>query len=128
MVSKSTFITVIISASMFTLIVTDFYPGISWYVQFGPIILAFMIIFIGAYFEKKKDEPEESEPVDETKESRKQWLFVMGAVWAAIIAMNVLVGEPEMNAFNIREPQLWIFVVALPLLSKFNFKKSTDGV
>lgn len=128
MVSKSTFITVIISASMFTLIVTDFYPGISWYVQFGPIILAFMIIFIGAYFEKKKDEPEESEPVDETKESRKQWLFVMGAVWAAIIAMNVLVGEPEMNAFNIREPQFWIFVVALPLLSKFNFKKSTDGV
>lgn len=128
MVSKSTFITVIISASIFTLIVTDFYPGIPWYIQFGPIILAFMIIFIGAYFEKKKDEPEESEPVDETKESRKQWLFVMGAVWAAIIAMNVLVGEPEMNAFNIRKPQFWIFVVALPLLSKFNFKKSTDGV
>ena len=126
--SKSTFITVISSASLFTLIVTDFYPRIPWYIQFGPIILTIMIIFIGAYFEKKKGEPEESESVDERKESRKQWLFLMGAVWAAIIAMNVLVGEPKMNAFNIQELQFWVLVVALPLLSQFNFKKRTDGV
>lgn len=125
--SKSTFITVIISASVFTLIVADFYPSIPWYVQFGPIILTIMIIFIGAHFEKKKGEPEESASADEMKEGRKQWLYGMSLVWAAIIAMNVLVGEPGSNAFNIREPQFWIFVVAIPILSQFNFKKSSDA-
>lgn len=126
--SKRTFITIILSGGLFTLIVTDFYHGIPWYIQFGPIILAFLIIFIGAYFENKNGEVEESDSGDEEQGSKKQWLYAMCLVWAAIIAMNIFVGEPEGNVFNIRNPEFWILVVALPLLSQFNFKKSTDGV
>lgn len=126
--SKRTFITILLSGGLFTLIVTDFYRGIPWYIQFGPIILAFMIIFIMAMFEKKENESEEIETADEKKEGRKRWLFGMGTVWLAIIAMNVFIGEPSGTVFNIRNPEFWVLIVALPLLSQFNFKKRTDGV
>ncbi len=125
--SKSTFITIILSSSVFILIVTDFYHGIPWYIQFGPIILALMIIFIGAIFEKKKDKPETKDTAEDKQTSRKQWLFSMITVWLAIIAMNIFVGEPDMKAFNIRQAEFWLLLVGLPLLSQFNFKKSTDG-
>ena len=126
--SKHTFITMMLSASLFTLIVTDFYHRIPWYIQFGLVILTFIILMIMAIFEKNDTEEEQVKTPKDNKTIKKAWLYVMIPAWLAIIVMNVLVGNPEMKIFNIREPQFWIFVVALPLLSKFNFKKSTDGV
>lgn len=113
--------------SLLIFIIADFFPGIDWYIQIGPMILTVIIIFLLAMFEKKEAEPKEIKTADERKKRRKYWLAFIIFIWLVIIAMNIFVGEPEGNAFNIRNLEFWILIVVLPLLSQFNFKKKTDG-
>lgn len=91
------------------------------------MILTVIIIFLAVLFEKKEDEPKGIETADERKKRRKYWLAFIIFIWLVIIAMNIFVGEPEGNVFNIRNLEFWILIVVLPLLSQFNYKKRTDG-
>lgn len=108
-------------------IITDFFTGIDWYIQIGPMILTVVILFLLAIFEKKEAEPKGVKTADERKKHKKYWLAFIIFIWLVIIAMNIFIGEPEGNVFNIRNLEFWILIVALPLLSQFNFKKRTDG-
>lgn len=125
--SKSKFLLFLFIFSLLIFIIGDFFPGTDWYIRIGPMILTVIIIFIAALFEKKEDEPKEIETADERKKRRKYWLAFIVFVWLVIIAMNIFVGEPKGNVFNIRNPEFWILVVVLPVLSQFHFKKRTDG-
>lgn len=108
-------------------IITDFFTGIDWYIQIGPMILTVVILFLLAIFEKKEAEPKGVKTADERKKHKKYWLAFIIFTWLVIIAMNIFVGEPNGNVFNIRNLEFWILIVVLPLLSQFNFKKRTDG-
>ena len=113
--------------SFLIFIIADFFPGVPWYIQIGPMILTVIILFLLAVFEKKEAESKEVKTADERKKRRKHWLAFIVFTWLVIIAMNIFVGEPEGNVFNIRNLEFWILIVALPLLSQFNYKKKTDG-
>lgn len=113
--------------SMFIMVITDFLADIPWYIQYGPMALTWIIIIILAIFERKEDEPREIETAEDKKRGRKKWFILMLLFWFLIIGMNVFVGNPGMDALNIKHPLFWIMIVALPLLSQFNYKKSTDG-
>ena len=113
--------------SFLIFIIADFFPGVPWYIQIGPMILTVIILFLLAVFEKKEAESKEVKTADERKKRRKHWLAFIVFTWLVIIAMNIFVGEPEGNVFNIRNLEFWILIVALPLLSQFNYKKRTDG-
>ena len=91
------------------------------------MILTVILLFLLAVFEKKEAEPKEVKTADERKKRRKHWLAFIVFTWLVIIAMNIFVGEPEGNVFNIRNLEFWILIVALPLISQFNYKKRTDG-
>ncbi|WP_213809593.1 hypothetical protein [Jeotgalicoccus sp. WY2] len=47
--------------SLLIFIIADFFPGTDWYIRIGPMILTVIIIFLAALFEKKEDEPKETE-------------------------------------------------------------------
>lgn len=125
--SKNTSFLLLFIFSFLIFIIADFFPGIDWYIQIGPMILTVIIIFLLAMLEKKEAEPKEIETADEKKKRKKYWLAFIIFIWLIITAMNIFVGEPEGNVFNIRSPEFWILIVALPLLSQFNYKKRTDG-
>lgn len=125
--SKNTSFLLLFIFSFLIFIIADFFPGIDWYIQVGPMILTVIILFLLAIFEKKEAEPKEIETADEKKKRKKYWLAFIIFIWLIITAMNIFVGEPEGNVFNIRSPEFWILIVALPLLSQFNYKKRTDG-
>lgn len=114
--------------SFLIFIIADFFPGVPWYIQIGPMILTVIIIFLAALFEKKEDEPKETETADDRKKHRKYWIAFIIFIWLVIIGMNIFVGEPEGNVFNIGNLEFWILIVVLPLLAQFNYKKRTDGV
>lgn len=125
--SKSKFLLFLFIFSLLIFILADFFSGLDWYIQIGPMILTVVILFLLAIFEKKEAEPKEVKTADERKKRRKHWLAFIVFTWLVIIAMNIFVGEPEGNVFNIRNLEFWILIVALPLLSQFNYKKRTDG-
>ena len=125
--SKNKSFLVLFIFSLLIFIIADFFPGIDWYIQIGPMILTVIILFLLAIFEKKEAEPKEVKTADERKKHKKYWLALIVFTWLVIIAMNIFVGEPEGNVFNIRNLEFWILIVALPLLSQFNYKKRTDG-
>ena len=126
--SRNTFFLLLFILSLLIFIIGDFFPRTDWYIRIGPMILTVIIILIVSIFGKKEEKSEEIETAFEKKKRRKYWLAVIIFIWLLIVTMNIFVGEPEGNVFNIRNPEFWILVVALPLLSQFNFKKSTDGV
>lgn len=125
--SKNTSFLLLFVFSLLIFIIADFFPGTDWYIQIGPMILTVIIILLLALFEKKEAEPKEIETDDERKKRRKYWLAFIIFIWLVIIVMNIFFGEPEGNVFNIRNFEFWILIVALPLLSQFNYKKRTDG-
>lgn len=98
-----------------------------WYVQFGPIILTFVIILIGATFEDKENNQEDDETKKPKISGRKYTALFIILLALLIISLNIFVGEPEMRIANIHNPEFWILMVVLPLLSQFNYKKRTDG-
>lgn len=126
-VSKSNFLLLLVIISLLTLIITDFFPGIEWYVQYGPLMLTVIIILIMAIFEKKEVESKKIESADEKRKRRKHFLNFIAFIWLIVMAMNIFAGEPEADIFNIKNPAFWILMVILPLLSQFHYKKSTDG-
>lgn len=125
--SKSKFLLFLFIFSLLIFILSDFFSGLDWYIQIGPMILTVVILFLLAVFEKKEAEPKGVKTADERKKHKKYWLAFIIFIWLVIIAMNIFVGEPEGNVFNIRNLEFWILIVALPLLSQFNYKKRTDG-
>ena len=125
--SKNTSFLVLFIFSFLIFIIADFFPGIDWYIQIGPMILTVIILFLLAIFEKKEAEPKKVKTADERKKHKKYWLAFIIFTWLVIIAMNIFVGEPNGNVFNIRNLEFWILIVVLPLLSQFNYKKRTDG-
>ena len=108
------------------MIIADFFPGTSWIVQFGPMVLVWIVI--GLIYIFAKDDPEEEIDKNERKRSRRYLLSSIVIIWLVTISLNIFVGEPAGDLFNIYKAEFWFLLVALPLLSQFNFKKSTDGV
>ncbi|MEY8561085.1 hypothetical protein AALF85_10310 [Jeotgalicoccus halotolerans] len=125
--SKGNFLLLLVIISLLTLIITDFFPGTEWYIQYGPLILTAIIIFIMAIFEKKEVESKKIESADEKRKQRNKFLAFIAFIWLIVMAMNIFAGEPEADIFNIKNPEFWILIVILPLLSQFNYKKITDG-
>lgn len=105
-------------------IITDFFSGIDWYIQFGPIILFGGIAVIVAILEMDDDE-EETEQKETGKRTKLGSLFRFSLVlfiWFLIAAMNIFVGKPRTDAFNIYDLSFWVFLVAIPILNRVQIR------
>lgn len=105
-------------------IITDFFTGIPWYVQYGPIILFGGIAVIVAILEMDDDEDdkEQKETGKGTKLGSLFRLSLILFIWLLIAAMNIFVGKPRTDAFNICDLSFWVFLVAIPTLNKIHIK------
>lgn len=105
-------------------IITDFFTGIPWYVQYGPIILFGGIAVIVAILEMDDDEDdkEQKETGKGTKLGSLFRLSLILFIWLLIAAMNIFVGKPRTDAFNIYDLSFWVFLVAIPTLTKIHIK------
>ena len=73
--SKSKFLLFLFIFSLLIFIIADFFPGIDWYIQIGPMILTVIILFLLAVFEKKEAEPKEVKTADERKNAESTGLL-----------------------------------------------------
>lgn len=128
---KNYFFTTLLCMSILFLFITDFfyqYSWMTWYIQFGPVILTWILILIAAAFEKKEDKMETDERRP-SKISGRKYMFLFTILLALlIIFMNLFVGQPNMGITDIDNPEFWVFIVVLPLLANFHYRKRTDGV
>lgn len=98
------------------LIILDFFSGIPWYVQYGPIIISGFIILLTAFLEKDDEHAEEKEAPLLYR------IFLMVALCLLIFGMNIFVGEPSTELFNIKHTKFWIFFIVLPVLGDIFLK------
>lgn len=105
-------------------IITDFFTGISWYIQYGPIILFGGIVVTVAILEMD-DEEDETEQKETGKRTKFGSLFRFSLIlfiWFLIAAMNIFVGKPRTDAFNIYDLSFWVFLVAIPILNRVQIR------
>lgn len=129
---KGFFMMTLLYVSLLWAFTTDFFHQYSWMsttVQYGPMVLAWAIIIVLAIFEalNKEDEKKKADKDGETK-GKRMGIFAMMFLWGTVIALNFLVGEPSMNLLNVYSPEFWFFLILLPLLTLFNYKRKTDGM
>lgn len=105
-------------------IITDFFTGISWYIQYGPIILFGGIVVTVAILEMD-DEEDGTEQKETGKRTKFGSLFRFSLIlfiWFLIAAMNIFVGKPRTDAFNIYDLSFWVFLVAIPILNRVQIR------
>lgn len=129
---KGFFMMTLLYVSLLWAFITDFFHQYSWMsttVQYGPMALAWAIIIVTAIFEavNKEDGKEAADEDAETK-GKSMRIFSMVFLWVSVIALNFLAGEPRMNLLNVYSAEFWFFLILLPLLTLFNYKRKTDGV
>lgn len=96
-------------------IILDFYHHMEWvssFVQYGPVVLFILYILAGAFITSriyKDGEPEEK------KLSPFIYSMMITIFLTIIFAMNIFVGEPSSNIFNIFNFEFWLFVVIMPI-------------
>lgn len=106
-------------------IILDFYHHLEWvngYVQYGPIALLILYVLAGSFITSKlykgREEPE----------GRKLSPFIHSMIittaLTVIFAMNIFVGEPNSNIFDISNSEFWIFAVVVPIISKIMSRKA----
>lgn len=107
-------------------IILDFYHHLEWvdgYVQYGPMVLFILYILAGAFIASKLYEGRE-EP-----EGRNLSPFIYPMMitmfLTVIFAMNIFVGEPNSDIFDISAFEFWFVVVALPIISKIKSCKKS---
>lgn len=121
---KNIFIMGSIYISFIIWIITDFFLEIPWYIQYGPIILFGGIAVIVAILEMDDDE-DETEQKETGKRTKFSSLFRFSLVlfiWFLIAAMNIFVGKPRTDAFNIYDLSFWVFLVAVPILNRVQIR------
>lgn len=108
-------------------IILDFYHHLGWvngYVQYGLIALFILYVLAGSFMASKLYKDRE-EP-----EGRHLSLFIYSmmitTVLTVIFAMNIFVGEPNSNIFNISNSEFWIFAVVVPVISKIMSRKEEN--
>lgn len=110
--------------SLLILIITDFFNEVPSYIQYGPIIVFGAIAIIVAILEMDVDEDEAGQK-ETGKENKVSLFFGMSLILPTGLltaAMNVFVGEPKTDVFNIYDLSFWVFFVALPILNNVLFK------
>ena len=109
--------------SYIILIVTDFFNGIPWYIQFGPLFVFGSLTAVITIWNMDR---EEGETLDKTAEKPKNVNFIPTLILVSIIlliaGMNIFVGAPRNDIFNITDFSFWIVFVALPILNKVYVK------
>lgn len=103
-------------------IITDFFTGIPWYIQYGPIIVFGSIAVIAAVLEIDEDEAEQKETGKRTKLGFLFRIALILSIWFLIVSMNIFVGEPTTDVFNIYDLSFWVFLVAIPILNRVHIK------
>ena len=105
-------------------IISDFFTGIPWYIQYGPIILFGGIVVIVAILEmdEEDDETEQKETGKRTKFGSLFRFSLILFIWFLIAAMNIFVGKPRTDGFNIYDLSFWVFLVAIPILNKVHIR------
>lgn len=98
-------------------VILDFYHHLEWvngYVQYGPAVLFILYILAGAFIASKLYKGEEPE---EKKLSPFIYSMMITTFLTIIFAMNIFVGEPNSNIFNIYNFEFWLFVVIMPIMT-----------
>ncbi len=105
-------------------IISDFFTEIPWYIQYGPIILFGGIAVIVAILEMDddEDEAEQKETVKGTKFGSLFRFSLVLFIWILIASMNIFVGSPRTEVFNIYDLSFWVFLVAIPILNKVHIR------
>lgn len=121
---KNIFIMGSVYISFIIWIISDFFTGIPWYIQYGPIILFVGIAVIVAILEMDDDDDEtEQEKTDKgTKLGYFFRLSLILFIWILIASMNIFIGEPATDVFNIYDLSFWVFFVAIPILNRVHIK------
>ncbi|CAD2070940.1 hypothetical protein GCM10007275_16470 [Jeotgalicoccus coquinae] len=108
-------------------IVTDFFDGIPWYIQFGPLIVFGGITAIIIILDMNDEEDLEQEETDrEPQKDVKKIYFIQDLILLSIliptVGMNLFFGEPKNDILNIGELGFWIFFAAVPILNRVYIK------
>lgn len=129
---KVFFMMTLLYLSLLWAFITDFFHDYSWMsttVQYVPMALVWLIIIVLAILEViNKVEKKKTADEEEGNKSIFMKMFSLLLLWAIVIAMNFMVGEPRMNLLNIYSPEFWFFLILIPLFTLFNYKRKTDGV
>lgn len=129
---KVWFLMTMLYVSLLWSFIADFFHDAGWTsttVKYGPMALTWLFIFVLAIFEalnKKEHNESDSDKSETTGNFMK--LCALLFMWFIVAAMNFLVGEPKMDLLNIYSPEFWIFLIMIPSLALFHYKKKTDGV
>ncbi|MEY8561084.1 hypothetical protein AALF85_10305 [Jeotgalicoccus halotolerans] len=109
--------------SSIILIATDFFNGIPWYIQFGPLLVFGSLTAVITIWNM---DAEEDETLDKTAENSKYInfipTFILVSILFLIAGMNIFVGAPRNDIFNITDFSFWIVFVALPILNRVYVK------
>ncbi|CAD2070936.1 hypothetical protein GCM10007275_16480 [Jeotgalicoccus coquinae] len=97
--------------TLINLIILDFYHTIPWYIQYGPIIVVGIVTVLSVVLDKDNNEEENK------KAPILYRLFLLISLCLVVISMNVAVGEPSTELFNIYSLSFWTIFIAVPLLS-----------
>ena len=104
-------------------IILDFFHHLEWvngYVQNGPIFLFILYVLAGFFITSKLYKGEEPEG---KKLSPFIYSMMITIYLTVIFSMNIFVGEPNLNIFNILNFEFWFFIVALPIISNIISRK-----
>ena len=132
MQNKGFYLMAILYVSLLWAFMLDFFHDSNWMsttIQYAPMALAWIIIIVMAIFEAvNKDKMDEASVSKREGNEKSMKLLALIFLWAAVISMNFIAGTPGMDLLNIHRPEFWIFLILLPLLTAFNYRRKTDGV
>lgn len=91
--------------------------NVTFGLQYGPIIIAWIIIFIISLFEDDNKVYKEIIPID----PRTLSLCMLAAIIIILIILHIAVGAPEISFLDFTEIKFWIAVVLIPLFSSIRY-------
>src|SRR5699024_11461171 len=100
-------------------ILSFFYESdkVSFILQYGPIIIAWIVIFIISIFENDAELGKEIIPIEPHVLS----LCMLAAFITILITLRITVGEPEISFLDFTEINFRIIVVLIPLFSSLKY-------
>ncbi|MFC3418046.1 hypothetical protein ACFOLA_00825 [Salinicoccus hispanicus] len=99
----------------------------TWYIQFGPIILTFTLAVVTVLMDEKSKNTKigaskkEDEKGDTEKPNLKITFFIPIYLIALVVSMTAIYGPPQNNLFDYTRMEFWIFIAVLTFSDVFKY-------